>query len=118
MQLPEVLFAGKLCKELFLGGDGFADLCDNGVFVKIGIGDSCEKILNYHMINIRRDFRSFAAKCSGDGGEPFCYINEKILHGCHIRSFSADTGYCAAGAAGSFLTLIAKHFLFHYIYLL
>ena len=108
----------KLREKLFFGRKGFADLCNDGIFVEICVCDGGEKIPDHHMIDIGRDFPAFAPKCGGDGGKSLCYVNEKILHGSYVRLFAADTGDGAAGTSGGFLTLITKHFWFHKVYLL
>ena len=41
------------------------------------------------------------------------HVHQQILHGGHIRGLAAHTGLGAAPAAGGFLALIAKHFLFY-----
>ena len=108
----------ELCKKLLFGREGFADLCNDGIFVEICVCDGGKKVLDHHVVDIGRDFPVFGPKCGGDGGKSFCDINEKILHCGYVRFFAADTGDGATGTSGGFLTLITKHFWFHNVYLL
>ena len=41
------------------------------------------------------------------------HVHQQILHGGHIGGLAAHAGKGTALAAGGFLALITKHFLFH-----
>ena len=68
------------------------------------------------MVDFRRYLFALLTQCSCNSRNPFCDIDQQILHGCHIGFLPAYAGHSAALAPSGFLTLIAKHFLFH-IYL-
>lgn len=42
----------ELCKKLFFGREGFADLCDDGIFVEICVCDGGEKVLDHHVVDV------------------------------------------------------------------
>ena len=65
------------------------------------------------MIGGRGNRLALFAQCGGHSGNAFGHINEQILHGSQIRFLSTDTRLGTACASGSFLTLIAKHLIFH-----
>ena len=67
------------------------------------------------MIDAGIDGFSFAAELCRHGGKSFRRPDQQILQRRCLRALSTDTGFCTAGAAGSFLTLVAKHVLFHKI---
>ena len=67
------------------------------------------------VIDFGRYLLTFLTQCSRNSRNSFCDIDQQILHGRYIRFLSAYAGHGAALAPGGFLTLIAKHFLFHNI---
>ena len=69
----------------------------------------------YQAADFWRYGSSLRAQRCGCRGQPLCGVDQKILQSCGFRSFAADAGTGAALAAGGFLTLVAEHFVIHFI---
>ena len=65
------------------------------------------------MIDIKSNLLAFRAQTCRDSSETFRHIDEQVLHSSNFRLLAADTDLRAAFAACSFLTLEAKHLIFH-----
>ena len=85
----------------------------NDRIIKVGIGNGDEKIILNQMGCVGRYSMSFPAACGSSFSEPFRYINEYILQMGGTGGFPAHSLNGASPAACCFLTLIAKHLIFH-----
>ena len=96
----------------------FFNLSNNGFFIKIYICNGCKEVVGNQMVYFFGNRELFFAKLCSNGCQPFCVPYQQILHGSNLRCFSANSYLGTACAAGGFLTLIAKHFRFHFYILL
>ncbi len=87
--------------------------CADRIIIKVYIRNRGKKVFNDPMIHTGIDRFSFRAKLCRHRGKSFRRPDQQILQRRRLRAFSTDTGLGAAGAACGFLTLVAKHFLFH-----
>ena len=85
----------------------------DGFFIKIGVGDGGKQIQSNQMIDVRRHLFAFAAQGGGHRADALAGVHQQILHSGHIGGLAAHAGKGTALAAGGFLALITKHFLFH-----
>ena len=69
------------------------------------------------MIDSLIDCLSLCTELSCQRRQPLCNVHKQVLHCCDFRLFTADTASGTTLTACCFLTLIAKHFLFHDKYL-
>lgn len=86
---------------------------NDGLLVKIGIGNGGKQVQRDQMVYRRSHLLPLGPKLGRHSGDPLCHIDQQILHGSYIRFFTADARLRTARAAGGFLTLIAKHLIFH-----
>ena len=103
----------QLAEQLLLCVQRGADAGHNGFLVEVGVGDGGKQVQGDQLVDCGGHFAAFAAQCGGHRADAPAHIHQQILHGGHIGGLAAHTGLGAAPAAGGFLALIAKHFLFH-----
>ena len=111
-------FIFKLPQQLLFHCKSFSDSLRNRFIVKVYICNSGKEIRSHQMINLLLYFLSLFSQSGRHAGKSFCNVEQKILHGGRFRAFPADPRHCASGSPGCFLTLIAKHSVFHSIFLL
>ena len=103
----------QLLQELGLHLQGFFQPALYGLAVKIGIGDGDKEIPRHQMIDLPCHLLPLSPQAGSHGRQPLGHIDEQILHSRHLGSLAADPHHSAALAACRFLTLKAKHLIFH-----
>ena len=66
------------------------------------------------MVHVPADGFAGGTQGGGHSGQTLGGVDQQILHGSHFRFLAADPDNGAAFAAGSFLTLITEHLVFHW----
>lgn len=109
----QVLAARELCEALCLDLQRRLDGLDDGLTVEVRIRDRDEEVLRHEVVDLARDRLALSAQARRDGGQALRHIDEQVLHRSDFRLLAADANLRAALAAGRFLTLKAKHLVFH-----
>ena len=109
----QVLTARKRCEALSLDLQRRLDGLDDGLAVEVRIRDRDEEVLRHEVVDLASDLLALSAQARRDSGEAFRHVDEQVLHRCDFRLLAADAYLRAALAASRFLTLKAKHLIFH-----
>ena len=109
----QVLAARELCEALGLDRERRLDGLDDGLAVEVRIRDRDEEVLRHEVVDLARDRLALSAQARRDSGQALRHIDEQVLHRSNFRLLAADTNLRAALAASRFLTLKAKHLVFH-----
>ncbi len=117
-RVMQTLLAVKLAKQLLLDSQSPHNSVNDGILIKIGVGNRRKQIDSHQMIHIPANSLAFLAQPCCDLGQSLACIDQQILHRCYIRLLAADSGIHTSLAASSLLALITKHLCVHSILLL
>ena len=109
----QVLTARERCEALSLDLQRRLDGLDDGLAVEVRVRDRDEEVLRHEVVDLASDLLALSAQARRDSGEAFRHVDEQVLHRCDFRLLAADAYLRAALAASRFLTLKAKHLIFH-----
>ena len=109
----QVLTACELCQALRFDLQRRLDGLDDGLAVEVRVRDRDEEVLRHEVVDLASDLLALSAQARRDSGEAFRHVDEQVLHRCDFRLLAADAYLRAALAASRFLTLKAKHLIFH-----
>ena len=104
----------QLGQQISFHSQGFFDPGNDGFPVEVGVGDGGEQVHGHQMVHIPADGFAGGTQGGGHSGQALGGVDQQILHGSHFRLLAADPHNGAAFAAGSFLTLITEHLVFHW----
>ena len=96
-----------------LGRQGIPDALEDGLLVKVGVGDGGEEVEGDELVEGSGDGLALGTQGGGDSGEPLGHIDQQVLGVGHLGGLAAHAGTGASGAAGGLLALIAEHLVFH-----
>ena len=109
----QVLTARERCEALSLDLQRRLDGLDDGLAVEVRVRDRDEEVLRHEVVDLASNLLALSAQARRDSGEAFRHVDEQVLHRCDFRLLAADAYLRAALAASRFLTLKAKHLIFH-----
>ena len=93
--------------------DGLGNACADGIVIEICIGDGHEQVLGDQRVDHVGYRLALGAQTSSYGTQTAGHVDQQILQVCSLGGLTAHTSTGAARAACGFLTLVAKHRIFH-----
>ena len=101
------------CHQIQPDLQGFLYTSDDGLPVKVSIGDGGKEVQSHQMIYLTKNRLPLFPQTGSHGSNPLGNIYQQILHSRHLRGLAADPHLGAALAACRLLTLEAKHLILH-----